>query len=98
MSSSHPCAFCGLRPSTQSYFMPQLEVRDSQGNFLERQAAGPWPGCSDCDASVDARDEPGLTRRIVPLLASRAGRPLWAHEEEHVRARHQAFFAALPRQ
>jgi hypothetical protein len=34
----------------------------------------------------------------VPLLANRAGRPLSAAAEEHLKARHQAFFTALPEQ
>jgi hypothetical protein len=95
-SRSLPCAFCGLRPGTQSYNMPQLEVRGSQGNLLEWQADGPWPVCSDCDAFVGGRDELGLSGRVVSLLANRAGRPLWAHEAEHVQARHRDFMAALP--
>ena len=95
-SRAHPCAFCGLPTNSKSYPMPALEVRDRQGTVLERQVAGPWPICSDCDALVGDRNEPGLSGRIGPLLASRAGRPLSAAEEEHVQARHQAFFAALP--
>ncbi len=75
--------------------MPDLEVRDSQGQVLERQGAGPWPICSDCDAFVGAGNEPGLSGRVVTLLASRAGRPLSVDEEVRVRARHPAFFAAL---
>jgi hypothetical protein len=95
-SRAHPCAFCGLPTNSKSYPMPALEVQGSQGHLLERQGAGPWPICSDCDALVGARDALGLSSRIVPLLTSRAGRPLSTAEEEHVQARHQAFFAMLP--
>src|SRR6266576_1021834 len=95
-SRAQPCAFCGLSPSSNSYGMPELEVRDSLGSLLEWQAPSPWPVCAVCDALVGARDEPGLSRRIVPLLASRAGRLLSATETEHVAARHHAFFVALP--
>jgi hypothetical protein len=97
-SRAHPCAFCGLPTSSKTYRMPELEVRDSQDRVLERQGAGPWPVCSNCDGLVGAGDELGLSRRVVPLLADRAGRPLSAAAEEHVKARHRAFFAALPRQ
>jgi hypothetical protein len=95
-SRAHPCAFCGLPTNNKTYPMPELEVRGSHGRLLERQDAGPWPICCDCDALVCARDAPGLSGRIVPLLASRTGRPLSAAADEHVKARHQAFFAALP--
>src|SRR5690348_15170936 len=95
-SRAYPCAFCGLSPSSKSYDMPALEVRGALGSLVEWQESAPWPVCADCDALVGARDEPGLSRRIVPLLASRAGRQLSAAETEHVAARHHAFFAALP--
>ena len=95
-SRAQPCAFCGLSPSSNSYDLPVLEVRDAQGSLLEWQAPAPWPVCAECDALVGARDEPGLSRRIGPLLTGRAGRLLSATEAEHVAARHHAFFAALP--
>jgi hypothetical protein len=71
-------------------------VRDAQGSLLEWQAPSPWPVCASCDVLVGARDEPGLSRRIVLLLARRAGRLLSTTEAQHVAARHHAFFAALP--
>jgi hypothetical protein len=92
---AQPCAFCGLSPSSKSYGMPGLEVRDSGGSLLEWQAPAPWPVCANCDVLVGAHDEPGLSRRIVPLLARRAGRLLSTSEAEHVAARHHAFFTAL---
>jgi hypothetical protein len=95
-SRAQPCAFCGLSPSTNSYDMPALEVRDSLGSRLEWQAPAPWHVCAECDALVGARVELGLSHRILPLLAGRAGRVLSAAETEHVNARHHAFFAALP--
>jgi hypothetical protein len=95
-SRAQPCAFCGLPTSSKSYGLPALEVRDSQSRLLERQGAGSWPVCSDCDVLVSDRDAAGLSARVVPLLASRAARPLSAAEEAHLNARHQAFVVALP--
>ena len=71
-SRAYPCAFCGLSPSSKSYGMPALEVRGAQGSLLEWQTPATWPVCAVCDALVGARDEPGLSRRIMPLLARRA--------------------------
>lgn len=97
-SRARPCAFCGLPTSSKSYSLPALEVRDSQSCLLERQGACSWAVCSDCDVLVSDRDAAGLTARVAPLLASRAARPLSAAEEEHLKARHQAFLVALPPQ
>ena len=95
-SRAHPCALCGLRTEGRSYAMPDLEICDAQGHVVERQGAGPWPICSDCDLFVSARDEPGLTSRVETLLSERAGRPLSVAEAARVEARHPAFFAHLP--
>jgi hypothetical protein len=95
-SRAHPCAFCGLPTVGRSYPMPNLEICDAQSHVLERQGAGPWPICSDCDLFVSAGDEPGLTGRVETLLSERSGRPLSVEEALHVKARHPAFFAHLP--